>query len=92
MWIKNLRGDLVDDLTPKTYELKLILWMWVALVFKDDEIFRKTTFTAIRTRPSGTKVDGLPIPSHIFCKSVNVDLCGCADEFSTKLTSGENLS
>ncbi|KAL2020299.1 hypothetical protein VTK56DRAFT_8527 [Thermocarpiscus australiensis] len=64
IWIKKLQQSL-----PTAYNRELRLWMCIAWVFKDADIFKKVTAIAVQHHTSPLTTLGLPIPSTIISKS-----------------------
>jgi hypothetical protein len=63
-WVRRLRTPL-----PNSYGRDLILWLYIALVFRDDDIFRHATKVAIRHCPGDMETLQLPIPSTVIGKT-----------------------
>jgi hypothetical protein len=64
-WIRRLRTSL-----PNSYGRDLILWLYIALVFKDDDVFRHATKVAIWQCPGDMETLQLPILSTVIGKSL----------------------
>jgi hypothetical protein len=63
MWIDSVKKD---DPPPETYCRKLMLWLYVAWVFKMEKLFEKITAAALRYGDDGTmRTLGLPMPQCI---------------------------
>ncbi|KAH5169434.1 hypothetical protein HBH68_219770 [Parastagonospora nodorum] len=65
MWISSAKAKITHSLV---YDQNLVLWMWVSWVFGVDDIFTKTTVTAIRQSKESLNTLGLPIPAMVYAE------------------------
>ncbi|KAK5663986.1 hypothetical protein OQA88_198 [Cercophora sp. LCS_1] len=62
LWIERLRST---DPIPTVYGRDAVLWMFIAWVFDDNDVFEETTSTALQTSRMGVEIEGLPIPQSV---------------------------
>lgn len=64
IWIDHLKPSI-----PDTYCRDLVLWILITSVFRDAELFKSVTHTAILKSDQKIPTLGLPIQAGIICKS-----------------------